>query len=156
MFTDYMNKEREKRRKEASDTAVFPSIIKVLKCFNKSDPVLIGCEVVEGKLRIGTPVTVMNKLEHELGRVTGIERDHKAVEFASPGDQVAVKIVAQTPVQQQRQHGRHFNDDDQLVSVVSRASIDALKEHFKDDITNEDKVLLLKLRTLFKLPKGSK
>jgi translation initiation factor 5B len=153
MFTAYMKAEREKKRAAASDTAVFPAVIKVLKCFNKSDPLVLGCEVTEGALRVGTPLCLSAKTDIELGRVASLERDHKAITVANLGDQVAVKIVPQNPQQASRMHGRHFNDDDVLVSVISRASIDALKEHFKDDITLEDKNLLVKLKTLFKIAK---
>ncbi len=151
MFTAYMKAEREKKRAAASETAVFPAIVRVLKCFNKSDPLVIGCEVTEGALRVGTPLCVMNKPEIELGRVASLERDHKAISVANLGDLVAVKIVAQTPQQSARQYGRHFGDDEVLCSLISRASIDALKEHYKDDITNEDKNLLVKLKAHFKI-----
>jgi translation initiation factor 5B len=153
MFTAYMKAEREKKRAAATDTAVFPAVVKVIKCFNKSDPLVLGCEVTEGALRVGTPLCLLNKTDVELGRVASLERDRKAITVAKLGDLVAVKIVATTPQQSSRMHGRHFNDDDLLASVISRASIDALKEHFKDDITTEDKALLVKLKTVFKIAK---
>jgi translation initiation factor 5B len=153
MFTAYMKAEREKKRAAATDTAVFPAILKVIKCFNKSDPLVLGCEVTEGALRVGTPLCLLSKTDVELGRVASLERDRKAITVAKLGDLVAVKIVATTPQQSSRMHGRHFNDDDLLASVISRASIDALKEHFKDDITTEDKALLVKLKTVFKIAK---
>lgn len=34
--------------------------------------------------------------------------------------------------------GRHFDHTDQLVSKISRESINALKAHFADELTKED------------------
>lgn len=46
-------------------------------------------------------------------------------------------------------YGRHFTEEDLLMSKISRASIDVLKEHFAADVTQADKVLIVKLKKAF-------
>jgi translation initiation factor 5B len=46
-------------------------------------------------------------------------------------------------------YGRHFNDTDQITSLITRETIDTLKEHFRDDMTKEDWQTVLKLKKIF-------
>jgi len=46
-------------------------------------------------------------------------------------------------------YGRHLEEKDTLYSMVSRASIDTLKEFYRADVSNEEWVLIKKLKGLF-------
>ena len=50
----------EARRSTAEAIAVYPCIIKILPqhIFNKKDPIVFGVEVVEGVLKVGTPLYI--------------------------------------------------------------------------------------------------
>jgi len=48
--------------------------------------------------------------------------------------------------------GRHFDATNQICSLISRDSIDALKNYYKEEITQEDVDLIKKLKALFKIP----
>ena len=63
--------------------AVFPARLKIVPgcVFNAKDPIVLGCEVLDGQLRLGTPLTVPGK-DCDLGRVAGLEKDHKQVDRA--------------------------------------------------------------------------
>ena len=61
-----------------------------------------------------------------------MERDHRAVNKASVGENVAIKIESRSSEEAGRLCGRHFFEQDTLFSHVSRESINALKSHFKD------------------------
>lgn len=39
--------------------AVFPCVLKVVAVFNKKDPIVVGVDVLEGTLRVHTPVSVV-------------------------------------------------------------------------------------------------
>jgi hypothetical protein len=52
---------------------------------------------------------------------------------------VAVKIGGETQVM----FGRHFDDTNQMVSILTRDSIDALKTYFKDDLSKDDWKLVI-------------
>ncbi|CAB4269179.1 unnamed protein product [Prunus armeniaca] len=53
-FKGYINNLKEEKKKESSDEAVFPSVIKILpnSVFNKKDPILLGVDVLEGILKV--------------------------------------------------------------------------------------------------------
>ena len=47
--------------------------------------------------------------------------------------------------------GRHFDEKDQICSIVTRRSIDALKDHFREELTNEDWQLVKQLKKFYKI-----
>lgn len=49
-----------------------------------------------------------------------------------------MKIEGTNATEQSRTYGRHFDHQDQLVSKISRESINALKSHFADEMTKDD------------------
>ncbi|KAL6504196.1 hypothetical protein OROGR_026119 [Orobanche gracilis] len=151
-FKAYIDNLKEEKKKEAADEAVFPCVLKIMpNCvFNKKDPIVLGVNVLEGVAKIGTPLCVPQKDFVEIGRIISIENNHRPVDDAKKGQKVAIKIVSSN-VEQQKIFGRHFEIEDELVSKVSRNSLDALKENYKDDLSNEDMKLLFKLKKLFKI-----
>lgn len=46
-------------------------------------------------------------------------------------------------------YGRHFDDKGNIVSIVTRDSIDALKKHFREEMTDADWRTCIKLKKLF-------
>lgn len=122
----------ESRRATAEAVAVYPCVLKILPqhIFNKKDPIVFGVEVVEGVLKIGTPICVPSLGPLDVGRVTGIENNHKEVTSAKKGLSVSVKITNEA--NPTLTYGRQFDHTHALYSKISRASIDALKEFFKE------------------------
>ena len=49
-------------------------------------------------------------------------------------------------------YGRQLEDKDTLYSLVSRRSIDTLKEFYRSDVSTEEWVLIKKLKVLFDVP----
>lgn len=79
-------------------------------------------------------------------RRTSIERDHKQIPICKKGQpSVAVKIE----MNNQPTYGRHLEETDTLYSLISRKSIDTLKEFYRKDMTNDDWQLIIKLKPLF-------
>ena len=67
------------------------------------------------------------------------------------GGGVAVRIepgLNDTP----KMFGRHFDEKDDIYSLISRQSIDALKEHFWDGVTTDEKRLIKHLKPLLDIP----
>jgi len=149
-FTAYMTELREKQREEVSDDAVFPCVLKILpNCiFNKRDPIVLGVQVVAGILKMQTPICVPQKDCISLGRIASIEKDHKVVDTARKGQEVAIKIQ-QTATGQEYMYDRHFDHSNELMSLLTRRSIDLLKENFKDALKKEDWQLVIKLKPIF-------
>lgn len=82
-FSAYMNGLNEARKEEATAVANFPCIVKILPqhIFNKKDPIVLGVEILEGSLRLGTLLTVPT-LGMDIGKVTSIENNHREVRRA--------------------------------------------------------------------------
>ncbi|KAL3845861.1 hypothetical protein ACJIZ3_003264 [Penstemon smallii] len=131
-FKAYIDNLKEEKKKEAAEEAVFPCVLKIMpNCvFNKKDPIVLGVDVLEGTAKIGTPLCVPQKDFIDIGRIASIENNHKPVDHAKKGQKVAIKIIGGNSEEQQKMFGRHFEMEDELVSKISRDSLDALKEHY--------------------------
>lgn len=150
-FTAYIASVKEEKKKEAGSDVSFPCVLKILPAcvFNKKDPILMGVEVVAGIARVGTVVCIPSQGFIDLGRIVSLEHNHKAVEKATKGQTVAMKIQSQIALEATRMYGRHFDSRDEIVSRVTRRSIDLLKEHFRDELTKDDWALLVQLKKKF-------
>ena len=154
----YMKEVNDQKKAACALDAVFPCVLKILpNCvFNKKDPFVFGVDIVEGSLRIGTPICVPSRPQADgrfttLGRIAGIEVNKKPVDSATKGQSVAIKINSTAPTEASRIFGRHFNADDELVSHISRRTIDVLKEFYRDEMTKDDWRLLVRLKKLFEV-----
>ncbi|KAL0878177.1 hypothetical protein Bca101_027883 [Brassica carinata] len=151
-FKAYIESIKEEKKKESADEAVFPCVLRILpNCvFNKRDPIVLGVDVVEGILKIGTPICVPSREFIDIGRIASIENNHKHIDYAKKGSQVAIKIIASNP-EEQKMFGRHFDMEDELVSHISRRSIDILKTNYRDELSMEEWKLVVKLKNIFKI-----
>jgi len=80
---------------------------------------------------------------------SSIERDHKQLAICKKGQpSVAVKIEGHN----QPLYGRQLEEKDTLYSLISRQSIDTLKEFYRSDVSNEEWALIKKLKPSFDIP----
>nr|XP_016462320.1 PREDICTED: eukaryotic translation initiation factor 5B-like [Nicotiana tabacum]XP_016462321.1 PREDICTED: eukaryotic translation initiation factor 5B-like [Nicotiana tabacum] len=152
-FKAYIDNIKEEKKKEVAEEAVFPCLLKIVPnhVFNKKDPIVLGADVIEGIVKVGTPICIPQREFIDIGRIASIENNHKPVDYAKKGQQVAIKIVGTNPEEQQKMFGRHFDIEDELVSKISRRSIDILKANFRNDLSVEDWRLVKSLKTRFKI-----
>lgn len=151
-FTAYREELKQRKREEFKHIAVFPCKLKVLPqfVFNSRDPIVMGVMVEAGIVKEGTPICVPSQEFVELGIVTSIEVNHKQVETARKGQEVCIKIEP-IPGESPKMFGRHFDETDMLVSKISRASIDACKDYFREDLIKTDWQLMVELKKLFQI-----
>ena len=117
--------------------------------FNSKNPIIMGVTVKAGVLKIGTPLCVPDKGNLRLGVVESIELNSKPITNAMPKHGgVAIKVSGESQVM----YGRHFDDTSQIVSILTRDSIDALKTYFRDELSQDDLKLIMKLKKLFGIP----
>ncbi|KAI0394368.1 hypothetical protein F5Y17DRAFT_475899 [Xylariaceae sp. FL0594] len=153
-FTKHMEEQLEKKKEESKLLAVFPCVLHTVAVFNKTNPIVIGVDVVDGNLRVNTPIAAVRqnpttgaKEIVSIGRVTSIERDHKQIPICKKGQpSVAVKIEMGG---HQPTYGRQLEESDTLYSLISRASIDCLKEFYRKDVSNDEWALIIKLKSIF-------
>lgn len=67
-FTKHMDQMLEKKKEESKMLAVFPCVLKPVAVFNKTSPIVIGVDVVEGQLKINTPMAAV-----KTNPVTGVK-----------------------------------------------------------------------------------
>jgi translation initiation factor 5B len=129
--------------------AVFPCVLSNFTKIHNKDPIIVGCEVLRGQLHVGTPLCVCSpEGVQPIGRVIDIEDNTKNVKKAEKGKTVAIKITgADTSIA----FGRQFTETSQVVAAISRAAIDALKESFMSDMTQDDWKLMVQLKNMQKV-----
>uniref|UniRef100_A0A8C4KLU0 Eukaryotic translation initiation factor 5B n=1 Tax=Dromaius novaehollandiae TaxID=8790 RepID=A0A8C4KLU0_DRONO len=151
-FTKYRQDYKKQKQEEFKHIAVFPCKMKILPqfIFNSRDPIVMGVVVEAGQVKQGTPMCVPSKNFVEIGIVTSIEINHKPVDVAKKGQEVCVKIEP-IPGESPKMYGRHFEATDILVSKISRQSIDALKDWFRDEMQKSDWQLIVELKKVFEI-----
>ena len=58
-FTKHMKQLNEQKKEESKMLAVFPCVLKPVAVFNKKDPIVVGVDVVDGNLRLNTPIAAV-------------------------------------------------------------------------------------------------
>ncbi|KAK2462273.1 hypothetical protein APHAL10511_005579 [Amanita phalloides] len=159
-FTAYNKEITEAKRRDAAPQAVWPCRLKIITAFCKRDPIILGVDILDGALRIGTPLAVVKtdpttgkKEIVELGKITSLEINHKQhdiVKKSQAGAGVAVKIE-HAVYQSSKMFGRHFDEKDDVMSRISRQSIDVLKNTFKADVTPDEWLLIRALKPRFNI-----
>jgi translation initiation factor 5B len=172
-FDAYLKQAAAARQEASLGEAVFPAIARILPnaVFAQRDPIVCGVEVLEGRIKVGTPLCVVldgaskvaaaksaaltaedgalvkaGPMLLDIGRVAGIEHNHTAVQEALPGGPpVAIKIVPDAG-HAAVQFGRHFDYEHLLYSHVTRESINVLKENFRDALSKAEWKTVIKLK----------
>lgn len=151
MFKKYHEEFDEREKQKARAIAVFPVRLKILQAIRQADPIILGVHILHGQLHPGTPLayTLAGSKPVLIGKVESIQKDEKEVKVGKSGMDVAVKITSSDTG---KVFGRHFTEANDLVSVITRQSIDAIKL-LKSEMTAEDTKLLSALMPLFDIRK---
>lgn len=158
MYKGYSKAIIEADKRDKGREAIFPCELKIIPgcVFTKRSPLVLGLEVMKGTLKIGTPICAIRQSGTnseeitKLGYVESILDNKVNISSATVGMKVSVKIEINkndTP----RVFDKHFDMTDKLYSVVTRKSIDLLKEYFSDEITAEHVELLIYLKKKFEI-----
>jgi translation initiation factor 5B len=129
---------------------VFPCTLKILEkhVYNKKNPLIFGVSVLDGNLHIGTPITTSDTKTY-IGKVISIQLNSNEVLIGKKGTDVCIKVENdQNP---NIMYGRQFDHKNPLCSEITRTSIDIMKNHFKDEATQDDAKLIVKLKSLLSI-----
>jgi len=151
-FTEFQAELIRQKKEQFRSIAVFPCKLRILPehIFTRRDPITVGVKVEAGVCKTGTPVCVPSKEFIFLGIVTGIQHNQKEIDCAKKGEEVCIKIEApggDAP----KMYGRHFDETDLLMSRISRESIDACKDYFRDELQKSDWALMVELKKIFQI-----
>jgi translation initiation factor 5B len=56
-----MDEQLAKKKEESKMLAVFPCVLKPVAVFNKTTPIVIGVDVVDGQLKLNTPIAAVRQ-----------------------------------------------------------------------------------------------
>jgi len=146
-YTKYRNDIINERKMMYKSEAIFPCSLKILEnnIFRKKNPLIFGVSVLDGNVRLGTPIITDEKVI--IGKVTGIRSNDKDIEIGKKGMEVCIKVENNDSIAFDRQ----FSHKNKLLSSISRNSINVLKEHFSDEITKDDAQLISKIKSILGL-----
>jgi translation initiation factor 5B len=127
-YEKWVNELREEERRRELLKTVFPAKIKVLPgcVFRRSDPVIVGVEVLGGVIKPGYPL--MRDDGRELGVIMQIQDKGKNVMEAKKGSSVAISIRGNVLV------GRHFDENDILYTNPTEEDLRTVITKFKEDL----------------------
>lgn len=60
-FTKHMDEQLEKKKEESKMLAVFPCVLNTVAVFNKTSPIVVGVDVVDGSLKVNTPIATVKQ-----------------------------------------------------------------------------------------------
>ncbi len=130
--------------------SIFPEFV-FMKGGN--DDLLIGVKILNGTLYRGTPLTC-NGLN--IGRVLNIEKNKQAMDSAKQGDEVCIRIENKNKYVYGKPPRGNFDDSHCIISTLTRESIDILKQHYKEHMTNDDWSLVMALMKKLNIPSNKK
>ncbi|CAH8253045.1 unnamed protein product [Arabidopsis lyrata] len=156
-FKSYIEGIKEEKKKETACEVVFPCVLQILPnhIYNKKDPIILGVKVNDGILKVGTPICILKRIENvrvimDIGRVASIKNNNRPVDNARKGQEVAIKIIASNP-EEQKKCGKHFGIEDGLISHISRRSIDVLRTYYWEELSDDEKSLVLRLERILNI-----
>ncbi|MGM5484900.1 MAG: translation initiation factor IF-2 [Nanobdellota archaeon] len=142
---DDLQEWQEKKRREIKarelDNLTWPTKIEVLDgyVFRKSNPAVVGVEVLAGKLKSGTK---MMKNGKQVGMVKQIQSENKSVSEVSKGKQVAVSCPNVTVC-------RQIDENDVLYSMITEEEFKKFKE-FKEFLDSDTKMVLKEIGAIMR------
>lgn len=149
---DFKLQEQMKKKHDdlANESPIFPCELEILPkyIFHKKNPFVVGVKIIDGILKIGTPICV-NTQEGiiAVGTIKTIEKNNKPCTSPKILDEVCVSID-QSSLENIPTFGRQFDETNILMSSISRKSIDLLKLYKKDEMTDRAWKLVIRLKKI--------
>ena len=134
--------EKEAERKTELSKLILPGKIKLLPgyVFRRSDPVIVGVEVLSGRIRRGYPL--MTRDGKRIGEIMQIQEHKKPLDEAVKGQEVAISIRGKVMV------GRQIKEGDVLYVDVPFDHVEKVLEKFANELSEEEVAMLKQIRAL--------
>jgi translation initiation factor 5B len=131
--------------------AILPLKLKILKehiyLKGGNEELLMGVKIIYGKVKKGTPLVIINKEKRELGIITSIQKEKKELDQAIKNEEVCIRLTNPNHLI----YDRHFDEKDEIYSYQNRESIENLKKYFKEELSKEDWLMVIKQKDVLKI-----
>ncbi len=136
-YGEWIKKLREEERRKEIESLIRPGKIRILPgyIFRRSDPAIVGIEVLGGVIKPGYPL--MRKDGMRLGIIMQIRDRDNVLKEARVGQSVAISIRGRILV------GRHVDEGDILFTDIPREHVNKWLKKFKEELS-EDEYMVLK------------
>lgn len=132
--------QREKHSaQKIEDRIVFPAAIEVLQNFRVSHPMIIGINVLTGRIKPNYRLITNEGVQ--LGKIKGLQNEKTPLEIAKKGDRIALSIEGPT-------FGRQVEERQILYTDVSEEDYKLLTKDFAHLINEEELKVLQKIREI--------
>jgi translation initiation factor 5B len=137
-FKSYLEDLRRKEEERVLSHAVFPAEILVLPnfVFRRSDPAIVGVEVLSGSIRPGYPL--ISESGRRIGIILDIQHEGNRIPEAKKGQRVAVSIRGGVV-------GRNVKEGKTLYTEVSEFEDERSREIYFGKMSDEEKELYRKI-----------
>jgi len=145
-YLKYVTELTNNQKQEFASQIIYPCALCIYpdKIFKRKNPIIIGVKVIDGTLKIGTPLCIPDKHCFVIGNVKSIQHNNKPIDVAKKGQSVAIELSDDLNLT----YGRQFDNQYTLYSHLTSNSCKLLEHYYPDDY---DKPLLDKLKLIFKL-----
>ncbi|HWQ17910.1 MAG TPA: translation initiation factor IF-2 [Sulfolobales archaeon] len=136
-YIEWVNEEKRKERERELEKLVRAGKLRIIPgyVFRRSDPAIVGVEILGGVIRPGYPL--MREDGRSLGTIMQIQDAGKTINIARTGMSVAISIRGNILI------GRHVNEGDIIYTDIPENHVNELVERFAQDLSN-DELLVLK------------
>ena len=132
----YISEVKESEKRKTLDSLILPGKIRILPgyVFRRSDPAIVGIEVLGGVIRPKYPL--IRKDGKRVGEIQQIQDNKKSIDRATKGMEVAISIKGNVMV------GRQIDEGDILYTDVPKEDLEILLTKFKDSVTDDMKEVI--------------
>ena len=136
-YEEWVKKTKAEERAKALEALIRPGKVRIIPgyVFRRSDPAIVGVEVLGGVIKPGYPV--MDLTGRPLGRIMAIKERDRSLPEARAGVAVAISIQGRVLV------GRHVDEGDVIYTDVPAEHASKLLTEFQDMISL-DEIMTLK------------
>lgn len=141
-FEKWQEEEKKKMEGKEIEFLVRPCKLQIMKgyIFRQNNPAVVGVDVLEGKIKVDTPL--MKNNGEKITEIKSIQKDQDNLNEVEKGKQVAISLPKVTV-------GRQINENDILYSAVPEEDFIKLKK-LKKYLSEEEKELLKEIAQIMR------
>jgi len=149
-YEEWVRKQKEEERRKKLEKLVRPGKFRILPgyVFRRSEPAIVGIEVLGGVIKPGYPV--MNDKGRRLGTIKAIKDRDRSLPEARPGMAIAISIEGKVLI------GRHIDEGDVIYTDIPADHVLKLLTEFKDLISDDEIDVLKEIVEIKRTKAGDK